>query len=159
MSPQPALFKILDLVTAALQATSGYGAPNTSTTKPVFDGPPLGQDSPLTYVSIGWTPTGDTAGTIRTMPGVFGARADLLEEGTFDALVVASSGDTPPSTTRATLRTMLADLTAAAYGLTDTTFAGYWCEVSNLDYRQIQSASGVTCEATVTFSYRVQLGA
>jgi hypothetical protein len=159
MTPQPALFKILDLVVTAMQGTVGYGAPNSSATQPVFDGPIIGQDAPLNYMCIGWTPTGDTAGTIRTMPGVFGTRADLLEEGTFDAVVVASSGDTPPATVRASLRTMVADLQTAVYGLTDTSFAGYWCEVSNLDYRQIQSMSGVTCEATVTFTYRVQLGA
>jgi hypothetical protein len=159
MSPSPALFKILDLVVTAMQATSGYGSPTSGAANVVYDGPLIGQDNPPNYVCVGWTPSGDTSGTLTTEPAVFGARADLLERGTFDVTVVASSGDEDASTVRATLRTMIADLEAAVYGLSDTTFAAYWCQVSSLDYRQIQSAAGLTNEATVTFDYTVQLGA
>lgn len=159
MSPQPGLFKILDLAVTAMQGTTGYSAPSGAGPTIVFDGPMVGQDAPDNYMCIGWTPSGDTSGTLTTEAATFGARADRLERGTFDVTVVASSGDEAASTVRATLRTLIADLEAAVYGLSDTTFDAYWCQVSSLDYRQIQSAAGLTNEATVTFDYTVQLGA
>ena len=160
MSPIPALFTILDLVVTNLRATPGYVNPATGKGIPVFDGPIDGtQDNPLSYVCVGWTPSGDVAGTIHTLPAVFGTRADRFEEGTFDAVAVASAGYTAPSPVRATLQTIVADLTTAAYGLTAATFDAYWCEISAFDLRQFQSPNGVTVEATVSFSYRVQQGA
>jgi hypothetical protein len=160
MSPKPALFPILSTVVTNLRATAGYGNPTTGSGIPVFDGPLDGSsDAPLSYVCVGWTPLGDVAGTIRTLPGVFGTRADTQEEGTFDVTCVSSAGYTDASTVRTTLRTIITDLDAAVYGLTDSTFAAYWCEIANFDLRQFQSPAGVTVEAVITFAYRVQQGA
>lgn len=160
MAPLPAIFPILSTVVTNMRATTGYNAPTSGRGIPVFDGPIAGSnDNPATYVCVGWTRNGDTAGTLHTSAAVFGARADRLEEGTFEVTCVASSGDLDASPVRTTLRQVVADLTAAVYGLTDASFAAYWAELSNFDLVQYQSPSGVTVEAICTFSYRVQLGA
>jgi hypothetical protein len=161
MSPQPALFTILAQVTTNLRSVNGYGAPMSGAAVPVYDGPELSltDDSPNSYVCIGWISSDDSAGGLQTSPATFGARADRMEEGTFNATVVASSGDTDASVARSTAQTIITDLTAATYGLTSSTFVAYWCDISSLDLRQYQTGSGVTVEAAITFSYRVQVGA
>lgn len=152
----PSLFTILTLAVTAMRATSGYSAP-TGSGVPVFDGPWTGGDAPQSYICIGWSPNSETSGSLQTSPSVFGARADGLEEGSFEATLVASSGDEDPGALRPTISTRLADLQAAVYGLTDATFGGYWCQIDRLDYSASQNAGGATVTAVATFSYRVQL--
>jgi hypothetical protein len=156
MTATPGLFKILDLTVAALRATTGYGNPITGSGIPVFDGPIVGMDAPATYVAIGWNPSGDS-GTLRTAAAHMGARADLLEEGEFDVTCVAVTGANDAATPRATVRQLIADVTAAVYGLSDASFAGYWAEVGGLDLRQDMSQAGTTVEAAVKISYRLQM--
>lgn len=157
MSPQPALFKILDLAVTAMQATAGYVAPTGGDGIVVFDGPvSASRDAITTYLCIGWNANGDQTGTVTTGPWAFGSRADRLEEGTFDVTIVATSGDDNPSTVRGVVKTITGDLTAAVYGLTDSSFAGYWCDIESMDVTQYQTNSGVTVEATIRVHYKVQ---
>jgi len=157
MSPQPALFTILDKVVAAMRALSGYTAPTGGGGVVVFDGPiSASRDAITTYVCVGWNAQGDQAGTLTTGPWAFGSRADRLEEGTFDVTVIGTTGDDDPSRCRATVKAVVADLTASVYGLSDASFAGYWCQVQAFDLTQYQSNAGLTVQATITFSYRVQ---
>lgn len=159
MAPTVALLTILDTVTANLRATAGYCAPQAvSSGVIVYDGPMAGtNDAPSSYVCIGWRSDGDTAGTLSTDWAVFSPRADRLEDGTFDVTVVVTTGDTDAtSTARAALGVIVSDLRAAVYGLADSTFDAFTATVSSFDLHQIQSASGLTVEASLTFTYRVQ---
>ena len=160
MSPQPALFAILDEIIANLRATSGYGAPMSGAPVPVYDGAELAtsDDNPSQYICVGWTPNGDETGSLQTSGGTFGARADNQEDGTLYVTCVAASGDTDASVTRALLKPMVATVLTAAYGLTDPSYTAYW-ETAQVELRQDQTAAGFTSYAVVQLSYSAHLGA
>ena len=157
-NPVPALFTILAGVTSALQATPGYGAPDSSASTPVYDGPMIGQDSPEQYVCVGWNPNGsDEAGRLATEASTMGTRADKLEAGTFEVTIVARDGDGLTASARTTVQSILEDVSAAAYSYTDTSFAAFWCRQESVVLRQNQDQYGTTVIAEATFAYTCQL--
>lgn len=72
----------------------------------VFDGIPVSGDNPVTYITVGYTGTGDTSG--ESVQSYADDGTGILEDGHILCDVVANSGDTDLATVR-----------AAAFAITD----------------------------------------
>lgn len=122
---------------------------------PVYDGPPVTADVPLTYVTVGFVVGEDFGGSYeQTRNGENSYQGALEELGTVRCEVVATTGDVDLASMRSRVFALV-DSWDAAIAADETLGVLPPSSTSSLavDVAPIQSTGGTTQRLTVTVSY------
>jgi hypothetical protein len=129
----------------------------TITGVPVFNGPPVSGDNPTSYITVGWTGTGDSAGDFQQTYADDGL--GMLEDGTVLCDFVAQSGDIDLAGSETTVFAMADALNQALRadkslgGLLDEP-ATIWLQISP---QAIQNKAGSAVPLLVSVQYHCEV--
>jgi hypothetical protein len=115
----------------------------------VYDGPPLTQDDPLDFVTVGYVDGEDFGGTFEPVPGL----GDLWEEaGTVRSEIVSQTGDDDIAGRRARAFALFNAWQAAVQA--DQTLGGVVSSAGlSADLQPVQNVGGSAVRLAVTLTY------
>lgn len=140
---------VVDRLVAWLPTLPGW------TGVPVYDGPPVTGDAPLTYVTVGFVVGEDFGGSYeQTRNGEGGWQGALEEAGTVRCEVVAATGDVDLPSMRARVFALV-DAWDAGIAADETLGVLGSSSIASLavDVQPLQTDRGTTQRLTVTVSY------